>query len=553
MRRLLPLLLAAPLAAQAMRELPVQVTFVSGKSVFVDRGRESGIEPGDALILRPVGRPTVEARIAAISAQSARVDFAVLPPGVEMSTPGTVLVPTGRGQAQEPGTGTGSQPASRPRPVAHPPWTRPLDPSAPADKPLLAPAFGRTRVSRPVKLSGRAYANSFHTWDQADDRDSRYAFGEIGTDLTLENPLQTGGKLRFAGALSRRETVVEDAPDQSEDFARLERLSYTIGGDRRDAWRCEAGRFLQNELPEFGLLDGVELSWQSEAAGRFGFSFGGMPEPDADLESGDDLQVAVWHRLAFGETEDVASVIGLQKTWHDGDEDRDLGIWNFEARASDRLTLRTSTWIDLYGSGDTVKSHGPEVTEFHAQASYAWKPENGLSASFTHMRWPELLRDEFAKPDPDYLRDARTDRLGLATWQRLDQHWRIDARADWWEDQSDHGLAGELRFSARSVFGERHEGSFAIAQTDGTYTSGPAFRISSMNWWDSAVLRLTYELALYSSDKLTTNSASLTQHAVTAGYDLNLSPAWSLSITGDLRFGDGTEAVTLGAFLQTRF
>ena len=41
------LLLPPALVAQAIRRVDVRVTFVSGQSVFLDRGRDAGIAPGD--------------------------------------------------------------------------------------------------------------------------------------------------------------------------------------------------------------------------------------------------------------------------------------------------------------------------------------------------------------------------------------------------------------------------------------------------------------------------------------------------------------------------
>lgn len=76
-------------------KVKVQVTAVSGRSVYLDKGRDAGLSRGDLVTLLPTGRAPVHARIETVSRTSSRLlvsDPLVLRPGVE----GHVMVPASR-------------------------------------------------------------------------------------------------------------------------------------------------------------------------------------------------------------------------------------------------------------------------------------------------------------------------------------------------------------------------------------------------------------------------------------------------------------------------
>ena len=548
---LVALLLAGTLRAQAVQKIAVQVTFVSGRSVYLDRGRNAGIQPGDVVLLQPVGRETVRGMVQSVAAGSCRAELSGDPAGIDLGTRGEVVVPEGRGQGARNGAGQ-SQTASRPASRQHPPWQQPMgkmDPGAP----LLAPVFGQGRGGRPTRVRGRAYAQALGTVDGGADRDSRYLLGRMGSALTVENLPGLGGDLHVDGQVDHRRTSLEGGPDTDTTRGWFDRLSYATGGERHDTWRLELGRFLHNDFPEPGLLDGAELALQTEGLGRFGASFGAMPEPYPGWPDGDDVQAALFHRIAFGEEEQVASGIALQKTWHDGHRDRDLLIWNLDLHPDEDFWLHAAVWVDLYGGGDTVKDDGLQVTEARANATWALTPGSGLGVDVAHVRWPEMLRREFASLTPEQVRDARVDRFGLRAWSGLSERTRLDARAALWDDQDRSGWDGDVRLAVRDLFWQGHEGSILAFYTEGAFVSGPGVRLGSTASFGASWLTLSGEVALYESRALGGSTVDLTQYALTASYDVAFAADWSLTTSFDWRYGDDLQAVTLGLFIQTRF
>src|SRR6201988_4439863 len=96
-------------------------------------------------------------------------------------------------------------------------------------------------------------------------------FARAGTVLLVENFMQKGGDLYFDAETNYRDTDVPDDDDDQDTLLRLERFSYAWGGNRFAADRYEVGRFLQHDMPEFGVLDGGE--WTRRLSG--GDIFGG--------------------------------------------------------------------------------------------------------------------------------------------------------------------------------------------------------------------------------------------------------------------------------------
>ena len=75
----LVLLLAAALLAGPVRasdedevRVEVHVTAVTGSDLYLDAGREQGLEPGDRVRLWPAGASQVQARIVSVSRSTAR-------------------------------------------------------------------------------------------------------------------------------------------------------------------------------------------------------------------------------------------------------------------------------------------------------------------------------------------------------------------------------------------------------------------------------------------------------------------------------------------------
>jgi hypothetical protein len=431
----------------------------------------------------------------------------------------------------------------------HPPWTQPLEGVAP-DVPLLAPAFGQGAAARPTRLHGHAFGNATSTWDRGGS-DHRYLLASMGTELSLDNPLRLGDSAHFRGTLDRREFHADGLDDETTQ-GRIERLSWRWGDEAGSPVRVEAGRFLQSTLPELGLLDGVEVLAPTPRLGSFGFSFGGAPEPFPTKSTGDDLQLALFWLYAAGEAEQLVATLGWQTTWHDGDHDRDVLVGDVRWRPAEEFDVWAGTWVDWYHGDDVIKAHGFELTELHLQANWRWTPAHGVGVGWDHLRWPELLRREFAALTPDQIRDTRVDRASLRTWHGLGKHLWLDGGIQRWDDQSAAGTNGDVRLALRdllwprgelAVTGFHHEGSTSTgngARLSASFSAGRGRYELGGEW-----LRLTFEPPAGGPD--------LDLQALFGNASWSLTDRTDLTVTIDHRFGDAQHVLTLGLFGQTRF
>ena len=142
----------APALAQDTVRVEVRVTFASGDSVYLDKGRDSGLDSGDIVVLEDPTRGRLKAELTVVSTTTAR---AVMQGGQVPPDPGTrgeILIPADR-LAEE----TPVEPR-RPGPgeevPEHPPWEREEGPRDP-DQPLITPSFHKPRTEREAEWRGR--------------------------------------------------------------------------------------------------------------------------------------------------------------------------------------------------------------------------------------------------------------------------------------------------------------------------------------------------------------------------------------------------------------
>ncbi|MBK8976799.1 MAG: hypothetical protein IPM29_12850 [Planctomycetes bacterium] len=533
-------------AAQDVAELQVHVTAVAGRSVYLDRGRSDGLEPGQEVELLPPGGTPVPATIREASTSSARAE---IPPGRELppiGTPGTARV--ARRAAGDPAR-------SAPRRAAvpdHPPWqATPLEHDP--DDPLLAPAFGGGPARRPTRWDGRAFMQLLYSRDDGDGRANEYLLARLGTRLGVFNPFGLGGSLSFDGELTRRASDLLDDGSDATDRGRIDRLSYAHGDDEARDVRFEAGRFVSRFAPELGLLDGVEVARRLGSSWRVGAGAGALPLPFPARQTGEDWGAFAFAQWVGGGNTRASWTGGFQKTWHHGTPDRDLLFTRFDWSPAERLRFDGSAKVDLYGSGDDLKSTGPELTE--AWLSSSWRPNDRVRVGVTasRYRWAQLRRDELYFADPELIRRAGVLRAGPRVDVDLADDVRAWARADWWQDQDDQGLGGELGVEARDALAAGLDVSAALFRVDGSFQDGPGIRLRAAQRIGAHRVELRYELVSWSTAGLPAGDETFEQHRVGASLDLVPADAVSLQIDAELTFGDGQDALFLGTYAQFRF
>lgn len=554
------LIAARAVPAQELARIEAKVVTVSADGVYLDVGREANVLPDDRVVLHPAGAVAVDAVIRDVAKTTSRAELQPGSPAIAVGTRAEVLVPKERLKPKPaPAPPAPAPPASAPQtsapsPPPHPQWTHPPEEWS-QENPLLAPVGGSSATGPgelPREFSGRVFWSANNTWDK-EFGDRQYFYGSMGTELHVGNPFGKEGSLDLQADASRNQFKTPGFPDEGTTDFNLYRLSYATGGTDESPTRWEVGRFLQHEFPELQTVDGVDWSTATGRTNRFGVNAGAMPVPFLGMKDEGDTQVTVYDRWFADSSKHFSLGGAYQNTWHDGKQDRNLFLGTADYATGDVFSVHSSAWVDYYGSGDTIKPHGFELTEFWTQAFWNFRRDGGFGVSFTHRRIPELLREEFVGESPESVKDGRFDRVGVNGWKALGTKTRLLASADVWDDESDHGDRGELGIARRDLLWKNGEIGASVFTVDGSFSSGQGFRVTANKAFSKAFGTLAYEFTNFDQLGFFGTQSTLAHHDVSGTIDFDLGKSWNLSLLADKRFGDAQDSFSAGFLVQVRF
>ncbi len=529
--------------------IQVELREVSGRSLYFDKGREEGIAEGTRIRLLPTGQAPFTVLVTSSTRTSAR---AILPHGRKappLKTRGLVLLDSETRVSEAKAKRRRKEKRSIPE---HPPWSVKLEEQG-KEVPLLAPAFGETRSQRKTSLHGRAHTQIDHWRDRGGVRRNSFTLARLGVDLEVENPFGRGGRLEFDGDVDKRAQDLFAQDDRSESRGRIDRLSYEYGLSGADPFHVQAGRYYSEQLPEVGLLDGVEAFRRMGNGYRAGGGFGLAPLPVPSRRSGEDVEAHLFfgHRALENSAGDW--VVAYQKTWHKGDEDRDLLIGRYEAQLLESLYFYSSLLVDVYDGSDSIKGRGLEITQFWAQTFYTAPDGYGGTFSVSHYAWPELLRDEIQGSAADLIRDGKIDRVDLSGWFDAAEDLRINARFGYWADQQSNGTDFELGADVSEFLSPRNFLSIRGSYTDAAYSAGPGLHIRFSRNFDLCYASLSYDYRRYRVRGFASETERAERHLYRAEADFSLSRGVDLGTYLERSAGDRDDSISMGLFLQYRF
>ncbi|MGK0153932.1 MAG: hypothetical protein ACI9SE_000882 [Neolewinella sp.] len=553
------LVLCAHVAAQApaqdpFEQLTLRVSQLrpSGQCI-VDRGTRDNLQVDDRVVLSPRGGPTLSGRVVQVEGRTALIQLLDPKAKVVAGTRGYVLLPKSRRKPV-------AKPSEPARPVAKPPSGGRTGNGQTGGKPSQAaedewrpgmPLLGRHRAPRPSErnseMRGRLYGsgNLVRTLDSFSQ-----SYLRSGADVDINNVDGDGGRLRFHGELIRS----EEFNSGTGNDLRIYEISYEHGGTRFNPMRWQAGRFLPRDMPEFGLLDGIEVGYRQENGSRFGASFGYLPELDDDMDTLADLQIALWYIWNQDAAERVTYGIGYQKSWHRFDGDRDLFVMKARYLPNDGWDVSSSVWIDIYDNNDVLKDETFEFTRANVFASRRTRGVGGMEFFYDHEEYPELLRTDNPQTLlPQTLIGAHVDRVSAHLWVESEERTRLFTRLTGWVDEEVEGGALEIGFEVTDWFGDGSRTGLALFHTDAPSSNVTGVRVQHGGGHSYGRLDVLYELGFAHFDDNPSATAELLQHRLGALVTTNFGSGWDATFSADATLWDEEVSFGVGIYLQRLF
>jgi hypothetical protein len=535
---------------QRLEPVELRVTVLQPGCATVDRGADDGLAEGDRVLFYPRAGGVQEGTVLRVGPRSAEVELAdpafAPPPG----TRGQALVPSSRlAPPVPPESGPPAQ-AGEPKAVAeHAPWPE-RDDGYQEGEPLLARVRPLRPDQRPARTSGRVYTVDDFVASSEDDRES--GLYRLGAETLYENTFGHGERIHLAGELSYRHTDVPDDDDERDTTLRVDRLSYEWGGTRFEDTAWEVGRFLQNGMPELGVLDGVEWGQRRADGDRYGFSAGFLPEPDFEYQSWADLQFAGYYRWVYDESERFSAAAAYQKSFHHDDADRDLLLGQLSYLPLVGWTFLGTAWVDLYTDSDTAKGPGLGLTQVYARAGHRWARGSTLDLVYTHLAFPDVERNEFRFLPDDELRANHSERLALDLRTPLTERSRLRSQVAAWIDEDEEGGDALLALAFEDALIERGLLDLAVYGTGGDYSSTLGARASLGRRTEHGTWRLDYDFASHHLYGFGDDNDDLPQHRLRGARDFH-GERWSFSGYAEVGLWDDENSVAVGFFLERRF
>ncbi|MHC4958064.1 MAG: hypothetical protein ACYTGN_06775 [Planctomycetota bacterium] len=529
----------------------LRVTASNPGIVTIDRGTRDGLEEGDTIYIFPRQGGAYRGVIQSVKERSAIVELDERSFTANPGTRGEALVPESRFADPEapvpvpPVVPKGDDKDTPKQP--EPRWKNKDDKWKPGmplltDVPLVKPGERSRKL-----VTGRIYTLLDITANPEGNYDN--SLFRMGTDLTYRNPFKLGGGIRFNGEVS----YLTETNLLTDWDLLVRRLSYFQGGDRFSPHRWEAGRFLQAGVAELGVLDGFEWGYRAGTKGRVGLSLGFMPEPGEDFTTGNDFQIAGFAEWTSGIRQALTLSAAYQKTWHNGDPDRDLVIGKWVYAPGDGWDFRGTAWIDFYTTKDDLKD-SVEVTLAIVSLAKRFESGSGWDVNYRHQTYPQLLRNEFWPPvNNNQIFGNEYDRVWLDGWAVLSDRFTVRGHAGGWVDEDGSGGSAELGIDWKDFLIRNATLNLTFFGSVAQFENNVGARVNYGRAVGDARWDLFYEFTNHHLLDLPPDRDDLQQHRARVSGTLASSNGWDITVYGQVTFYDDQLNWSAGLTFQRRF
>lgn len=525
---------AAPRETRHDRTRSSQVTFVLADGIYINLGREDGVQEEAAGTARADSGLLGRFVVVYVSRNSSFLRLETPASSAEPLVTGTLLM-------LEFDDALGGRVADLEGPE---PPTGDAEPFVP----LLTPrVVVDARGSRNV-FHGRVTARQWY--QRTSDSDLDYFRTRLRTNGSIDRIDGTAWAFEWDADLTYRSGDGLEDVDRHEEFdPKFFRLAAVRRFDDRSIVRV--GRFLPYELPSMGFVDGVqaEIPWGERI--RWGGVAGLRPKRDTlDFGTSEPLLTTYLTYFRDDGAEGLFSATGgfMASLW-DGDLDRGAFLVDQRWRRG-KFSLTTHSVIDLDVGSSEVRS-GTRLTELNVVGAYEFERSRlRLGVDRFELVDNDAERsvvEEFILPDTAFVKDAST-RYWIGLQHDLSDRWSIDPQVSFTDERQTDGLRWSIGVTRRSL------GSLEQGTLTARIFSLKSSELDGVGGQVSAFLPVTDVWSLYPSlrfDWANFNTGSedfvVTEASVRSFWRLNSSWSMEAGATYGLADDDDRLLIDVGA------
>jgi hypothetical protein len=374
-----------------------RITYEVQEGVYVDMGRDAGLEPGLPGSLQLDDGRVFAFEVLHAARQSALLHLPAYPKTESLREQAVALTFEPRTPPRSEAAPVGQPPVAEKAPEAAPP---PETPKTEAFVPLLAPV-----KTAPVAAVGRNLSHGRIQVYQMFQRDSQ---GDLGYSVTRLSSF--GGTERIEGSAwsfewsgdlqYRTGDAYLSHPDYQEPHLDLYRamLQRPLGEDGF----LRFGRFVPFELPAIGYVDGLQGQVRPGEHTRIGV-VGGLKPNRIDLDASADEPFVVPYAMFTAGPRDgrhYFGTVGLLNSYYQGEIDRLALLFDQRAGLAKGLTLYSTAVVDFDVGASQTRS-GTRLTQLDVSAVSELSSFLTLRAGVDHWERPDQQAERALVPFQD--------------------------------------------------------------------------------------------------------------------------------------------------------
>ena len=176
-----------------------------------------------------------------------------------------------------------------------------------------------------------------------------------------------------------------------------------------------------------------------------------------------------------------------------------------------------------------------------------------MALNYSHIRFPQLLRNEFPPQAVGDLADQRYDRLALRSWSEYEDGTRLLMELAAWDDENDSGASAELSWDIPELVFDKARTELTVFGSVAKFSTVGGGRIVHSRQYENIHWDLLYEAANHHQNGFQSGTDDILQHRFRISRSAYYDSGWSITTFAEGRVWDENLSWSLALQLQKSF